>query len=121
MSLVEIVHALPHRVHVRAPLLADHPEAGARVARSLAQDPACERVSVRERTGSIVVHRETGTLDPAAVARRVAELLQTERDAEGRPLTSPRRSEAPGPTRVARAVAQALGEINGDVRIALDG
>ncbi len=121
-----VVHALACRVHVRAPALSGHPDAMARVARTLAEDPAHERVSARPWTGSIVIEREDGAacagpnLDAEGIARRVSDLVAAERAPDGHPLTAHRPERHPGPTRVAHAVAHAAREINTSVSEALD-
>jgi len=116
---VQVVHALPDRVHLRVPALAWHRQACEHVAHLLARELFCDRVSVRETTGSIVVHAANTPLDAAAIARRVAEIVSMERDENGRPLAR-RPASPPGPTRVAKAVAEAAGAINADVRAHLD-
>jgi hypothetical protein len=119
--VVEIVHALPRRVHVRAPLLAGHHDACVRIADRLAREALHERVSVRERTGSVFVERAEGALDPDAVARALTALVLEERDAGGRPLTAPGARATAEPVRIARAVAHAFANIDDDVERALDG
>lgn len=92
-----------------------------RVAEKLAMmDPSCERVEVRPWTGSVIVECEDGTLDAEAVRVMLEQLVAEERDDQGRNVTELGRDTLPGPTRVAKAVAHAFAEINGDVRGALD-
>jgi hypothetical protein len=114
-AMVHVVHSIPGRVHVRAPALANRRELAVRVATRLAADPAFERVSVRERTGSVVVTREEGDLEPELVARRVAEAVATESP------RAPPVARAPGETRLAKTIEDAATAINAEVRRALDG
>jgi hypothetical protein len=113
MPNVEVVHALPNRVHLRAAGLAHQRDACLRVARKLAEEPAHGRVSVRPQTGSVIVESEDATLDAHEVARRLAGLVDAEVLARPRPFAASR-------TRLARAIGQAAHEINNDVRSALD-
>lgn len=116
---VQIVHALPHRVHLRAPRLAGHRGALERAARALASSGGFARVSARPATGSFIVEDER-PLDPRDLARRLEETVRDARDDEGRAIAEMAPEEHPGPTRVARAVAHAVAGINADVREALD-
>lgn len=116
---VVVVHALPRRVHLRARALAAQRDACERVAAALARVPGHDRVSVRERTGSVIVESEEATLDPGRIAARLAELVDAARDEEGRPITAAR--ARPGTTRVAEAVVSSFAAINADVAEALEG
>ncbi|WP_437290255.1 HMA2 domain-containing protein [Sorangium sp. So ce406] len=117
---VLVAHALERRVRLRAPALAGHRGACARVAALLAADPGCEVVTARPATGSVIVERFEGGLDPERLRGRLAELVSDARDDDGRLLAPPRPDAHPGPTRVARALAHAFAGINADVREALD-
>ncbi|WP_437838747.1 HMA2 domain-containing protein [Sorangium sp. So ce1153] len=116
---VLVAHALERRVRLRAPALAGHRRACERVAEQLAADPGCEVVTVRPATGSVIVERLEGALDPERLRGRLAELVNEARDDEGHLLGAPRPDAHPGPTRVARAVAHAVAAINADVREAM--
>ncbi|WP_437736528.1 HMA2 domain-containing protein [Sorangium sp. So ce1335] len=116
---VVVAHALERRVRLRAPALAGHRGACERVAEQLAADPVCEVVTVRPATGSVVVERLDGGLDPERLCGRLAELVGEARDDEGHLLATPSPDAHPGPTRVARALAHAFAGINADVREAL--
>jgi hypothetical protein len=122
-EIAQLVHSLPGRVRLRAPALAGHRDACQRIAEKLiAMEPSADRVDVRPVTGSVIVERDEEaetTLDAEALRALIVKLVSEERDDEGRPLTAPRSDWIPGPTRVARAVAHAFSEINGDVRAAL--
>ncbi|KYF64870.1 hypothetical protein, partial [Sorangium cellulosum] len=77
-------------------------------------------VTARPATGSVIVERLEGGLDPERLRGRLAELVSEARGDDGRPLAAPLPDAHPGPTRVARAVAHAFAGINADVREALD-
>ncbi|MGK4006120.1 HMA2 domain-containing protein [Sorangium sp. So ce1036] len=117
---VLVAHALERRVRLRAPVLAGHRRACERVAEQLAAEPGCDVVTVRPATGSVIVERDEGGLDPERLRGRLAELVSASRDEDGRPLTAPRPGCEPGPTRIARAVAHAFVAINAEVREAMD-
>jgi hypothetical protein len=117
---VTVAHVLPHRVRLRARVLADRRDACAHVAAALASSDRLEKVTARPVTGSVIVEDEERTLDARALAARLSELLGAERDEEGRPLAAIEAQEHPGPTRIARAVAHAVAGINADIRAALD-
>src|SRR5262245_23412685 len=106
-NAVQVIHVLPHRVHLRSAWLVGQHRACSAVAKQLAQDSKCERVSVRERTGSVVVERRAGILDPSELATRLSELVRSERDEAGRPLETRATEQHRGPTRVATAVIRA--------------
>lgn len=116
---VQIVHALPHRVHLRAPRLAGHRGALERAAYALASSGGYARVTARPATGSFIVEDER-PLDPRDIARRLEPPVRDARDDDGRLIADIVPEEHPGPTRVARAVAHAVAGINADVRAALD-
>lgn len=118
-SPVQIVHALPNRVHLRAPRLTGHPGAIDRAARALAASGAFTRVTARAATGSFIIEDE-GPLDPHDLARRLADPVRDARDDEGRRIADLGPEDHPGPTRVARSVAHAVAGINTDIRAALD-
>ena len=115
-----VAHALPHRVRLRAPLLVDRRDACAHVAAALASVGAFEKVTARLATGSVIVEDEGRALDPKELAERLSELVDGERDEQGRPLVEIEVAEHPGPTRIARTVAHAVAGINADIRAALD-
>lgn len=117
---VLVAHALERRVRLRAPALVGHHRACEQVAEQLAAEVGCDVVTVRPVTGAVIVERDEGGLDPEQLRNRLAELVSTLRDEEGRPLTAPRLGGEPGPTRIARAVAQAFVAINADVREVMD-
>lgn len=117
---VQIGHALPWRVRLRAPLLAGQRVALERVARALMDAGAGAKITARPATGSLIIEDEERTLDPQVLARRLAALLADARDEEGRRLVDLRPEDHPGPTRIARAVAHAVAAINADIRAALD-
>ncbi|XXX80386.1 HMA2 domain-containing protein [Sorangium sp. So ce134] len=117
---VLVAHALERRVRLRAAALAGHRRVCQRVAEQLAADPGCEVVTVRPFTGSVIVERLDGGLDPERLRARLAELVAEARDDDGHPIAAPRPEGHPGPTRVARAVAHAVAGINADVREAMD-
>ncbi|MFT3769971.1 MAG: hypothetical protein QM820_31470 [Minicystis sp.] len=117
---VQIVHALPHRVHLRAPRLAGHRGALERAARALAERGALAKVTARPVTGSVIVEDEDRTLDPAEPVRLLDALVREARDDDGQPIPELKPEEHPGPTRIARAVAHAAAGINADIRVALD-
>jgi len=119
-GLVQIVHALPHRVHLRVPRLAGHWGALERAARALAAGGAFARVTARPATGSFIVEDDEHLLDPRELARRLGESARDARDDEGRSIADLAPEEHPGPTRVARAVAHAVAGVNADIRAALD-
>jgi len=116
---VEVVQQLSRRVHLRVPFLAHHRSACERIAHRLARDFEHHRVAVRPLTGSVIVQRETGSIDGRALVSRLSELLAREHDEQGRPLFEPR--DVAGPTPLARAILSAVRDINGDVKRALDG
>lgn len=120
MHFAQVVHALPRRVHLRAPALAGHTEACRRIAHRLAESIACDTIDVRPMTGSVFVTASEEALDPREIANQLLQLVAEERDELGRPLTAPHEEHLPGPTRIARVVAHAFHEINNDVRNALD-
>ncbi|WP_437801429.1 HMA2 domain-containing protein [Sorangium sp. So ce693] len=117
---VLVVHALGRRVRLRAPALAGHRRVCERIAEKLAADPACEVVSIRPMTGSVIVERSEGELEPERLRALLAGLVDGARDDDGHPIGAPRPEGHPGPTRVARAVAHAFAGINADVREAMD-
>ncbi|WP_437579716.1 HMA2 domain-containing protein [Sorangium sp. So ce887] len=117
---VLVAHVLERRVRLRAPALAGHRRACEGVAAQLAADPGCEVVTVRPATGSVIVERLEGGLDPERLRARLAELVGEARADDGHLLAAPRPEGHPGPTRVARAVAHAVVGINADVREAMD-
>lgn len=116
---VQILHALPHRVRLRAPRLAGHRQAIERVARALADQGAFARITARPATGSFIVEDE-GPLDPQDLARALRGPVLAACDDDGRPIEDLGPEDHPGPTRVARAVAHAVAGINADIRAALD-
>jgi hypothetical protein len=122
-EIAELVHSLPGRVRLRAPALAGHRDACQRVADKLiALEASADRVDIRPVTGSVIVERAEeaeAALDAAALRALIEKLVAEERDEHGRPLLGERPEWMPGPTSVARAVAHAFSEINGDVRAAL--
>ena len=112
--LVRVEHALPTRVRLRVARIVGARVASERIARRIADEMRLERVTVRVRTGSILLEDRARKLDPAHLAARVDDLLRSERDDDGIPLSqSPPFSR--GPTRLAHAVAHAATEINDDV------
>lgn len=116
-----VVHTLPRRVHLRAPILAGRREPLERAARALAEGADLARVIARPVTGSVIVEEDEGRpLDAADLARRLSALVGEARDEEGRPIHDLEPEEHPGPTRIARAVAHAVAGINTDIRAALD-
>ncbi|WP_437592551.1 HMA2 domain-containing protein [Sorangium sp. So ce1000] len=117
---VHLVHALERRVRMRAPALAGHRSVCERIAEQLAADPACEVVSVRPITGSVIVERTVGGLEPERLRALLAGLVEEACDDDGHRIAAPRPEGHPGPTRVARAVAHAFAAINADVREAMD-
>jgi hypothetical protein len=78
------------------------------------------RVRVRVATGSVIVEGREGALDAGALARALEELIRSERDEAGRPLTALGLEHQPSPTRIARTLVRAVSGINSDVRDALD-
>jgi hypothetical protein len=116
---VQIVHALPRRVHLRAPRLAGQRGALERAAYALASSGGYARVTARPVTGSLIVEDER-PLDPRDLVRRLEPAVRDACDDAGRRLADVAPEEHPGPTRVARAVAHAVAGINADVRSALD-
>jgi len=120
-ELTQLIHRLPRRVRLRASALVGHPEVCRRVAELILMgDPSVDRVEVRPWTGSVIAEREDGTIDAERIRALLARLVAEERDEQGHRLTNMRPERMPGPTRVARAVAHAFAEINGDIRAALD-
>jgi len=120
-DLSQLVHHLPGRVRLRASALVGREEACRRIAEMIARaEPQSERVEVRPWTGSVIVETGEGTLDPEALRALLSRLVDNERDEHGKRLTAIRPERLPGPTRIARAVAHAFAEINGDIREALD-
>jgi hypothetical protein len=119
-SMVTIAQALPRRVRFVAPRLVWHRAASERVARALAAEGDFDRVTVRPATGSVIVDGAEGSLSPSVLSAKLEDLLRGERDEEGRLLADLRPEDHPGPTRIARAVVQAVSGINDDVRVALD-
>lgn len=117
---VKIGHALPRRVRLAAPSLAGQRAACERVARALAAGGTFARVTVRPATGSVLLEDDQGTLDAGALAERLREVVRTERDEQGRLLTSLGPEDHPGPTRIARAVVRAVSDLNADVGARLD-
>lgn len=117
----ELVHSLSGRVRLRSRVIVGHHEACQRIAEKLAMiEPMAEVVEVRPWTGSVIIVREEGELDAASLAALLERLIADERDTEGRKLTELGPERHPGPTKVARALAHAFAEINGDVRGGLD-
>jgi hypothetical protein len=117
---VLVEHALERRVRLRSPALVGCRGACERIAEELARQPGCEVVTVRPLTGSVVVERGEGALDPEGLRARLTDLVARALDDEGHPLGAPPPGGQPGPTRVARAVARAFVAINADVRAAMD-
>jgi hypothetical protein len=117
---VDVLHALPRRVRLRARALVGQRAACERIAEELAAHIDFDSISVRPITGSIVVVRAAGGLDAADLRRRLAEFVATERGDDGRPLTE-ERDVGNGNTRIAAAVAFAVRRLNDQVRDALDG
>lgn len=118
MRIARIVHELPWRVRLRVPMLVGHREACHRIAERLCDDGLADRVRVRPSTGSILAESLESPVDSRRLCARVEELARGERDERGRPIIDA--DEQPGPTRVARAVAHAVHELNRSVRDALD-
>lgn len=120
---VLLVHALERRVRLRSPVLAGQRAACQRVAEELAREPGCEVVKVRPLTGSVIIERGEGKLDPEGLRTRLTELVDRALDDhQGRPIATALEAGAhPGPTRVARAIAHAFVAINADMREAMDG
>jgi hypothetical protein len=116
---IEIVHALPGRVRLRARRLSGQRAALTQAAHALAAAGPFTRVTARPETGSLIIEDEGRALDAALLARVLDGLVGAARDAEGRPLSEPRPEDHPGPTRIARAVAHAVAGVNTDVRAAL--
>lgn len=114
---VELAHAVPGRVRLRAPLIVGRPAVAERIVAAL-QREGSTRVTARTMTGSVVVEGEA--LDPDRLLERLRALLAAERDERGRPLEAPR-PQAPGPVRIAHTIAHAFLELNGDVRRGLGG
>lgn len=119
MFIARVIHQLPGRVRLRAPALVGHPEACERIATKLMAESAADTIRVRPTTGSILVQAEDRPLDADALCRKLRQLVSEEHDDSGRPLIEI--EHHPGPTRVARAVAQSFFTINNDIRFALDG
>jgi hypothetical protein len=119
-EVARVEHALPRRVRLVAPLLADQPGACGRVARALAEGGAFARVTVRPLTGSVLIEDDEALLDPGALVERVRALIQTEHDEAGRLLGEGGPADHPTPTRLARVVARAASGINADVGARLD-
>jgi len=118
-SRIEVVHALPWRVHLRTRALIDEPGAGERIARRLAEWIDFDSISIRPITGSVVVVRKAGGLETEDIAHRLSELLESERNDHGRPLGAPRGVK--GPSKLARAVARAMRKLNARVAEELGG
>jgi hypothetical protein len=115
---VEMVHALPWRVHLRTRALVHRRELAETLARRLAAE-AVDSISVRPMTGSVVVVRSAGNLDPEELRRRVAEIIDVEGGGAG---AFPSDEAVPvRNARIARAVVDAAREINRRVRDALEG
>lgn len=110
--LAEIAHRLPHRIRLRAPLLAFHDEQCRRMAEHLMQIESTlenvEKVRVNVMTGSIIVETENGSLDAEPLLARVRAFVELEM----KDIPTP----PPGPTQFARSVARAFAGLNEDVR-----
>ncbi len=119
---IAIEHQMPRRVRLRASLLVGHRDVCRRIAEKfMVSHLASSRVEIRPSTGSVIVERDEGTLDPEAL-RELLQRIVSEEMAEvpaSKRFAQPHRM--PGPTRVANTVARAFSEINGDVRSVLDG
>ncbi len=116
---VDVEHQLPWRVRLRSRALVRERAACARVAQRLADEIDFDSISVRPITGSVVIVRATGQLDAEKIRRRLFELVAAERGADGRPLTE-ERTLGNGNTRIARAVAEAVRQLNDKMRDALE-
>lgn len=116
-----VQHALDRRVRLRVPALAGLREACANVAERLAKELPDMAIAVSPRTGSILIEIDAGgPLDPEDLRARVERHAGSERAEAGQPPDEFHPERHPGPTHVARAVARAFTEINGDIRAALD-
>jgi hypothetical protein len=109
-ALAQIIHALPHRVRILAPLLASRAEVCRRIAENLAQSPSfpIEKITVHVITGSIIVEAPPGTIDTNALLAHLRACIEAE--VKQFPVT------ISGPTRIARSVSRAFSALNADVR-----
>jgi Heavy metal associated domain 2 len=107
-DFAEIVHRLPQRVRVRAPLIASHADACQRVAQRLLHTmDAAEKVSVNLFTGSITIESQQD-LDADVLLEQIRSLVAEEvRQFPDVPS---------GPTKIAQSVARAFANLNDDVR-----
>lgn len=108
-ALAQIIHALPHRVRILAPLLASRTDVCRRVAENLVQSSLpIEKVTVHAVTGSIIVEAPPGKLDNDALLAHLRAAIEAEVK-QFPPGNS-------GPTKFARSVARAFSALNEDVR-----
>lgn len=108
-ALAQIIHALPHRVRILAPLLASRTEVCRRIAENLVQSPLpIEKVTVHALTGSIIVEAPPGKIDNDALLGHLRACIEAE--------VKQFPSTISGPTKVARSVARAFAALNSDVR-----
>jgi hypothetical protein len=112
-AYVEIVHALPARVRLRAFALRNRREECAAGARVLAALPGVADVRADPFTGSFVVHHARGRVDPLALASALSEAIGA------RGILSPgerppaRRAAGPAPpSAVGRALYQVFRDLN---------
>jgi hypothetical protein len=120
--IVEVVHTLPRRVHLRARCLRHQRAACQRIADQLATYQDYDHVGIRPVTGSVVIQRESGGLDATKEAEKLESLLAHEVDDAGRPIARlVVAKEVFVTTRLAEAVVHAMREINSDFRAALQG
>jgi hypothetical protein len=118
MTWIQIVHQLPERTRLRAEPLRKDEARCEQVADALAAVRGVREVVARPYTGSVLVHH---TRDVAA--QQLAEIAARLLDAAILPLGAlpPPPKEAPPFSAVARKLAQAIGEIDRDVRIRTEG
>ena len=109
-----LVHHLPGRTRLRTPLLRRDPAACTRLADALAALPGVRDVAVRPYTGSVLIHH-----DPAI---EVAPLVtEAQRVLDGPRVLAPGEAPpldptVPGFSSVARKLAEAVREIDRDLR-----
>jgi hypothetical protein len=108
-DLAQLAHVSPHRVRLRAPLIASRADVCRRIAENLAQSTnPVDKVTVHVLTGSIIVETSAENVNVDALLARLRECVQAEAS-QFPPTVS-------GPTKIGQSVARAFAGLNADVR-----